>query len=57
MFALIPAYDLCCVWFTYPIWCSFWCPEIEISSVDWAQQSRLLPEEGDRIQSPKHCFQ
>jgi hypothetical protein len=22
-------------------------PEIEISSVDWAQQSRLLPEDGD----------
>jgi hypothetical protein len=31
-------------------------PEIESSSVDWAQLSRLLPEEGDRIQSPKRCF-
>jgi hypothetical protein len=30
-----------------------WCPEIEISSVDWAQPSRLLPEDQDRIQSPK----
>jgi hypothetical protein len=31
-------------------------PEIETSSVDWAQLSRLLPEDGDRIQSPKRCF-
>jgi hypothetical protein len=30
--------------------------EIEISSVDWAQLSRLLSEDGDRIQSPKRCF-
>jgi hypothetical protein len=22
----------------------------------WTQMSRLLPEDGDRIQSPKHCF-
>jgi hypothetical protein len=26
--------------------------EIEISSVNWAQEGRLLPEDGDRIQSP-----
>jgi hypothetical protein len=25
------------------------------SSIDWTQLSRLLPEDGDRIQSPKHC--
>jgi hypothetical protein len=25
------------------------------SSTDWAQLSRLLPEDGDRIQSPKRC--
>jgi hypothetical protein len=31
-------------------------PEIEISSVDWAQQSRLLPEDEERIQSPKRRF-
>jgi hypothetical protein len=31
-------------------------PEIETSSVDWAQLSRFLPEDGDRIQSPKRCF-
>jgi hypothetical protein len=31
-------------------------PEIEISSVDSAQPSRLLPEDGDRIQSPKRCL-
>jgi hypothetical protein len=29
------------------------CPEIEIRCVDWAQMSRLLPEDGDRIRSPK----
>jgi hypothetical protein len=29
---------------------------LEISSVDWAQQSMLLHEDGDRIQSPKRCF-
>jgi hypothetical protein len=44
MFVLTPADDLYCGWFIYPIWCRFWCPEIEISSVDWAQPSRLLPE-------------
>jgi hypothetical protein len=27
--------------------------EIGTSSIDWAQLSRLLPEDGDRIQSPK----
>jgi hypothetical protein len=31
-------------------------PEIETSSFDWAQLSRLLPEDGDRIQSPKRWF-
>jgi hypothetical protein len=35
----------------------FFGPEIETSSLDWAQLSRLLPEDGDRIQSPKRCFQ
>jgi hypothetical protein len=32
------------------------CPEIETSSFDWAHQTRyppLLPDEGDRFQSPK----
>jgi hypothetical protein len=32
------------------------CPEIETSSLDWAHQSRhppLLPDHGDRFQSPK----
>jgi hypothetical protein len=28
-------------------------PEIGTSSIDWAQLSRFLPEDGDRIQSPK----
>jgi hypothetical protein len=26
------------------------------SSIEWAQLSRLLPEGGDRIKSPKHYF-
>jgi hypothetical protein len=30
-----------------------WCPEIKTSSIDWAELSRLLPEDGDRIQSLK----
>jgi hypothetical protein len=40
-------------WFIYPSlwWC--WCPEIGTSTIDWAQLSRLLPE--DRIQSLKCC--
>jgi hypothetical protein len=32
--------------------CWFWCPEIGTSSIDWAQ-----PEDGDRVQSPKPCFE
>jgi hypothetical protein len=28
-------------------------PEIVTSSIDWAKLSRVLPEDGDRIQSPK----
>jgi hypothetical protein len=24
-------------------------------SIDWAQLSRLLPEDGERVQSLKHC--
>jgi hypothetical protein len=31
-------------------------PEIGTSSIDWAQLSRLVPEKGDRIRSPKRCF-
>jgi hypothetical protein len=49
MFVLTPADGLRCVWFIYPVLC--WCPEIGTSSIDWAQLSRLLPEDGDRIQS------
>jgi hypothetical protein len=30
--------------------------EIGTSSIDFAQLSRLLPEDGGRIQSPKRCF-
>jgi hypothetical protein len=31
-------------------------PEIGTRSIDWAQLSRLLPEDGYRVQSPKGCF-
>jgi hypothetical protein len=34
----------------------FQSPKIGTSSFDWAQLSRLLPEEEDRVQSPKCCF-
>jgi hypothetical protein len=30
--------------------------EISTSSIDWAELNRLLPEDGDRIQSPKRCI-
>jgi hypothetical protein len=47
MSLLTPADDLCCVWFIYPVFCWFWCPEIGTSSIDWAQLSRPLPEDRD----------
>jgi hypothetical protein len=28
-------------------------PEIELSSIDWIQLSRILPEDGGTVQSPK----
>jgi hypothetical protein len=31
-------------------------PEIGASSIDWAQLGRLLPEDGDTVQSPKRYF-
>jgi hypothetical protein len=53
MFVLMLADGLFCVCFIYLIlrWCC--CPET--SFIDWAQLSSLLPEDGERIQSPK-CF-
>jgi hypothetical protein len=30
-----------------------WDPGTGTSSIDWVQLSRFLPEDGDRIQSPK----
>jgi hypothetical protein len=36
---------------------SFWCQEIGTSSIDWAQLSRLLPENLNRVQSPKRRFE
>jgi hypothetical protein len=30
-------------------------PEIETSSMDWAQLSRLVPEDEGRMQSPERC--
>jgi hypothetical protein len=32
------------------------CPKRGISSIDWVQMGRLLPEDGDIVQSPKRCF-
>jgi hypothetical protein len=32
-------------------------PEIAISSIDWAQLSWLLPEDGSRVQSPKRFYE
>jgi hypothetical protein len=32
-------------------------PEIVTSSIDWAELNNLLPEDGDRVQSAKRCFQ
>jgi hypothetical protein len=29
--------------------------QIGASSADWTQQSRFLPEDGDRVQSSKRC--
>jgi hypothetical protein len=56
MFVLTPADGLCCVWFIYAVLCWFWCLEIGTSSINWAQLSRLLPGDRDRVQSPKRCF-
>jgi hypothetical protein len=56
MFVLTSTDGLCYVWFTYPVLCWFWCPKIGTRSTDWAQLNRLLPGDGDRVQSPKHCF-
>jgi hypothetical protein len=35
-----------------PSWCWYKCPEIGTSTIDWAHL-RVLPEDGDTIQSPK----
>jgi hypothetical protein len=50
MFVLNLAGGLYCAWFIYPILCWCWCPEIETSSVSWAQMSRFHLK---RVQSPK----
>jgi hypothetical protein len=39
-------------WIRYPILCWCWCPEIGNSSIDLAQLSRFLLEDGDRTPSP-----
>jgi hypothetical protein len=55
MFVLTLAGDLCCASFIYPILC--WCLGIWISSINLALVSRLLSEDGDRIQSSeKLCY-
>jgi hypothetical protein len=38
-FVLALADGLCCAWLVYPNWCWYSCPEIQTSSIDWAQLS------------------
>jgi hypothetical protein len=56
MFVLILAEDLCCVWFINPVLYLFECPETAPCFINWGQISRLLREDGDTVQSPKHCL-
>jgi hypothetical protein len=42
-------------WTLSTILFSLFGPVIGTSSIDYAQLSRLLPEDGDQIQSPKRC--
>jgi hypothetical protein len=56
MFVLNPTGGLCCVWFIYPVLWWLWCPEVGTSSIGWIQLSRLLPENGDRVQFQKGHF-
>jgi hypothetical protein len=44
-----PTYFICLDWY----YC--WCPEIGTGSIKWAEQSRFLADDRDRIQSLKHC--
>jgi hypothetical protein len=55
IFILTLTESLCCAWIIYVILCRCWCPEIRTSSIDWAQLTRLSPDDGYRIQSPKRC--
>jgi hypothetical protein len=55
MSVLTLAEGLCCACFIYPILCWCRCPEIGTSFINLGQLSRLSPEDGDRIQSPKRC--
>jgi hypothetical protein len=48
IFVSTPAYGLCCVWFICPVLGWFCCQKTGTSSVDWAQPSRLLSEDGER---------
>jgi hypothetical protein len=41
----------------YRIWCWYKYPEIGTSSSDWTQLSRILPEDGESIQSSTRCVQ
>jgi hypothetical protein len=56
IFVLAPSEGLCCVLFIYPALCLVLCPEIETSSIDWAQLSKLFAWGRSRVQSPKRCF-
>jgi hypothetical protein len=54
--SLVPIGNLSCGCFIYPLYHWQGCPQIGASSADWTPQSRFLPEDGDRVQSPKRCF-
>jgi hypothetical protein len=38
------------------MWMNIPRPELETTSIDWAQMSRFLPEDGRRFQSPKRVL-
>jgi hypothetical protein len=58
MFFLTLTDGLCCGCFIRPISCWCWCCCLDIgtSSIHWAQLSRFLHVDEDRIQPPKRCI-
>jgi hypothetical protein len=53
MLVFTPADGLCCVWFIYPAFCWFWCPEVRPALSIGPNWVGFLSEDGDRVQSPK----